>query len=129
MSPVRHLKDGFIENTQSKSHLLTAVHSILKDNIHYFPSYEIVIDELRDYRFFKEDLVHPNELAVKYIWERIQQSWIDTESIEFINDAGQYKRLLEHRVLNKIERSKHEENVGAAKKKLFEKFPKLTTKL
>lgn len=131
VSPVRYIRDGLVENNQSKAILLQSIHELIatNENCFYFPSYEIVIDELRDYRFFKEDLVHPNELAVKYIWERIQQSWIDTESIEFINEAGQYKRLLEHRVLNKIERSKHEENVGAAKKKLFEKFPKLTTKL
>jgi len=127
VSPVRYIRDGLVENNHSKAILLQSVNELIppNENCFYFPSYEIVIDELRDYRFFKEDMVHPNELAVKYIWERIQQSWIDDESIEFISEAGQYKRLLEHRVLNESERGKHEENVGAAKISLLKKYPNL----
>lgn len=127
VSPVRYIRDGLVENNHSKAILLQSVHELIaaNENCFYFPSYEIVIDELRDYRFFKEDMVHPNELAVKYIWERIQQSWIDNESIEFINEAGQYKRLLEHRVLNESERGKHEENVEAAKNNLVKKHPNI----
>jgi lysophospholipase L1-like esterase len=68
VSPVRHLKDGFIENMQSKSHLITAIHSIMKTkNSSYFPSYEIMMDELRDYRFYAEDMIHPNKTAINYI--------------------------------------------------------------
>ena len=127
VSPVRYIRDGLVENNHSKAILLQSVHELIEtnENCFYFPSYEIVIDELRDYRFFKEDMVHPNELAVKYIWERLQQSWIDNESIDFINEAGQYKRLLEHRVLNESERGKHEKNVEAAKISLLKKYPNL----
>lgn len=127
VSPVRYIRDGLVENNHSKAVLLQATHELIaaNENCFYFPSYEIVIDELRDYRFFKEDMVHPNELAIKYIWERIQQYWIDATSIEFINEAGQYKRLLEHRVLNESERGKHEENVKAAQNSLLKKYPNL----
>jgi len=71
VSPVRHLKDGFIENQLSKAHLLSAIHSIVepRKNTFYFPSYEIMMDELRDYRFYKEDMIHPNNIAIDYIWE------------------------------------------------------------
>lgn len=69
LSPVRHLKDGFIENSLSKSHLLSAIHEVLdsKEKIHYFPSYEIMLDDLRDYRFYDEDMLHPNAIAINYI--------------------------------------------------------------
>ena len=81
VSPVRHLKDGFVENQQSKAHLVSAIGKVLSSeagssNKHYFPSYEIMMDELRDYRFYKADMVHPNELAVDYIWERFKRVWI-----------------------------------------------------
>jgi len=83
ISPVRHLKDGFVENNQSKAHLIAALHSVLKPSkkTHYFPSYEIVMDELRDYRFYKEDMVHPNQLAIDYIWKKFQSIWIDPRVI------------------------------------------------
>lgn len=125
VSPVRYIRDGLVENNQSKAILLQSIHELIatNENCFYFPSYEIVIDELRDYRFFKEDMVHPNELAVKYIWERIQQSWIDATSLEFINEAGQYKRLLEHRVLNEYERGKHQGNLKVAKTNLLKNYP------
>jgi len=62
VSPVRHLRDGFVENQQSKAHLLTAVHQVINNqNSYYFPSYEIMMDDLRDYRFYKDDFIHPNE--------------------------------------------------------------------
>src|ERR1700741_453436 len=72
VSPVRYIRDGIVENNLSKSILLQSVHELVKqhDNCFYFPAYEIVNDELRDYRFFKEDLVHPNEMAINYVWEK-----------------------------------------------------------
>jgi lysophospholipase L1-like esterase len=82
VSPVRHLKDGFIANSQSKSHLVAGVHRAIEGNggASYFPSFEIVMDELRDYRFFKEDMLHPNETAVAIIWDRFKQAWIASET-------------------------------------------------
>jgi len=66
VSPIRHIKDGFIENQQSKSHLITAIHEIIKShkNTFYFPSYELIMDELRDYRFYEEDMIHPNKTSI-----------------------------------------------------------------
>lgn len=89
VSPVRHLKDGIVENSQSKSHLITAIHQVSLNNsqsknFNYFPSYEMMMDELRDYRFYKEDMIHPNNIAVSIIWEAFKKTWIssDTESIQ-----------------------------------------------
>ena len=72
VSPIRHLKDGFHENQISKSSLLLAVEKLREDfkHVQYFPSYEIMMDDLRDYRFYKSDMVHPNEMAIDYIWEK-----------------------------------------------------------
>ena len=70
ISPVRHIKDGFVENQRSKAHLITALHSSifhLPTSI-YFPSYEILMDELRDYRFYADDMLHPSQAAIDYIW-------------------------------------------------------------
>lgn len=77
VSPVRHKRDGLHENNVSKGVLHSVVYHLIHsfpDNCFYFPAYELVVDELRDYRFFKEDLVHPNDLAVKYVW----QKWSET---------------------------------------------------
>ncbi|HUH47638.1 MAG TPA: GSCFA domain-containing protein, partial [Arenibacter sp.] len=76
VSPVRHLKDGFVENQRSKAHLLTAVHTLSGEREEYFPAYEIMMDELRDYRFYDTDMIHPNPLAIDYIWEKFKYVWI-----------------------------------------------------
>ena len=80
VSPVRHLKDGFIENNRSKSKLILAVHQIIRNHSNkcfYFPSYEILMDELRDYRFYSSDWIHPNEEAVNYIWDKFADTFFD----------------------------------------------------
>jgi hypothetical protein len=79
VSPVRHIKDGMVENSLSKAHLISAVHSVVRknENTRYFPSYELLLDDLRDYRFFKEDLIHPNAMAVDYIWNKFMESDIN----------------------------------------------------
>ena len=81
VSPVRHLKDGFIENTQSKAHLIAGIHNTINapKNINYFPSYELMMDELRDYRFYAEDMIHPNTTAINYIWEKFTDTWFSAE--------------------------------------------------
>lgn len=80
LSPVRHIKDGFRENQISKSTLHLACEEISKiENCHYFPAYEIVLDDLRDYRFYKEDLVHPNAMAIDYIWDYFQKAYFSDE--------------------------------------------------
>lgn len=102
ISPVRHLKDGFVENNQSKAHLIAALHSVLKPSkkAHYFPSYEIVMDELRDYRFYKEDMVHPNQLAIDYIWEKFQSIWIDPRVNPTLKEVNRIQKGLSHTPFN-----------------------------
>ena len=84
VSPVRHIKDGFIENTQSKAHLLTAIHKIIepRKQMYYFPSYEIMMDELRDYRFYNADMIHPSLVAINYIWEKFKRVWLSEDALE-----------------------------------------------
>ena len=101
VSPVRHLRDGFVENTHSKSHLISAVHQITDDKkICYFPSYEIMMDELRDYRYYDRDMVHPNEIAVDYIWDRFKKVWIDEEADVVMDKVEQIQKALLHKPFN-----------------------------
>ena len=105
ISPVRHIKDGFVENQRSKAHLITAVHSVLSSRaqsreLHYFPSYEIIMDELRDYRFYGTDMVHPNQLAVDYIWEKFKSVWISSKSYAVMDKVDAVQKGLSHRPFN-----------------------------
>ncbi|MFD2099627.1 GSCFA domain-containing protein [Flagellimonas iocasae] len=101
ISPVRHLKDGFVENQQSKAHLIAAVHKVVKGhNVSYFPAYEIMMDELRDYRFYGKDMVHPNELAVDYIWEKLKSVWIDEDCYSIMDEVDGIQKGLLHRPFN-----------------------------
>lgn len=101
VSPLRHLKDGLHENQLSKAALLLAVDQVCKqfDNAHYFPAYEILLDELRDYRFYKEDMVHPTEQAVRYIWEHFTDFAIDPKERPAMKAAAELKLMLQHKPL------------------------------
>jgi len=101
VSPLRHLKDGLHENQLSKAALLLAVNEVCKvfGNAYYFPAYEILMDELRDYRFYKEDMVHPTEQAVRYIWERFIDFAIDPKEKPAMRAAAELKQMLQHRPL------------------------------
>lgn len=102
LSPVRHLKDGFTENQRSKAHLLSAIHEVIepRNAIYYFPSYEIVMDELRDYRFYNEDMIHPNKTAIKYIWEKFKEVWITEDSYNTMQQIETIQRGLNHKPFN-----------------------------
>lgn len=104
ISPVRHIKDGFVENQRSKSHLITALQFLLSENciLHseYFPSYEIMMDELRDYRFYADDLLHPNSTAVNYIWERFSENHISEENHILMQEIDSIQKSLLHRPFN-----------------------------
>ena len=102
ISPVRHLKDGFTENMQSKSHLITAIHSVINaNNCSYFPSYEIMMDELRDYRFYAQDMMHPNKTAINYIWERFMETQISDSSKLTMQEIETIQKGISHRPFNK----------------------------
>lgn len=102
VSPVRHLKDGFVENQQSKSHLITAIHKIIepRKNIYYFPSYEIMMDELRDYRFYAEDMIHPNKTAIDYIWNKFSETWIFGPTHIIMQKVADIQNGLNHKAFN-----------------------------
>jgi hypothetical protein len=99
VSPVRHTKDGIPENQVSKSTLRVAADRVAKqfDNVHYFPAYEILLDELRDYRFYEADMIHPNEQAQDYIWERFVSTYFDNELLSISKRWDSIYRTLGHR--------------------------------
>jgi hypothetical protein len=103
VSPVRHWKDGAHGNQLSKASLLLAGDALQKqfpDYFYYFPSYEIVMDELRDYRFYAEDMIHTSGQATAYIWERFQKVLLSGSAGEIISDLGPLLKMREHRPLN-----------------------------
>lgn len=102
VSPVRHTKDGIVENNISKSKLISNLFDVAMkyDNVEYFPAYELMMDDLRDYRFYKEDLVHPNDMAVEYIWKKFSESFFDSNTHDKIKIAQKIKSALAHRPLN-----------------------------
>jgi hypothetical protein len=103
VSPVRHIKDGFAENTLSKAHLISALHYTISNNpshTNYFPAYEIVMDELRDYRFYAEDLLHPNQTAIDYIWIQFFENYISESEFVLMNEICEVQRALQHRPFN-----------------------------
>lgn len=101
VSPLRHLKDGLHENQLSKAALLLATDKLCQSfpNAHYFPAYEILLDELRDYRFYKEDMVHPTEQAVQYVWDRFVDYAIDPSQKPAMKMASELKVMLHHQPL------------------------------
>jgi len=102
VSPVRHIKDGFIENTRSKSHLLAAIHQVIEPRaqLYYFPSYEIMMDELRDYRFYNSDMLHPNEVAINYIWEKFKTVWLTDDALKVLETVAAIQAKKAHRPFN-----------------------------
>lgn len=121
VSPVRHWKDGAINNQLSKSNLLLAINSLSCENKDclYFPSYEIVMDDLRDYRFYAEDLLHPNQIATDYIWKKFSDSIIFEEDKSIMKDIAQIVKAREHKVRNPHSQ-KHQEFLTSQIKKISE---------
>lgn len=105
VSPVRHIKDGFAENSLSKAHLLAAIHKSLSfraqsRSLYYFPSFEIMMDELRDYRFYAEDMLHPNKTAIEIIWQKFSKVWIASETDVLQKEIASIQNGLLHRPFN-----------------------------
>lgn len=99
VSPVRHIRDGLHENNLSKSILLMAVDDLCSmfNFCHYFPSYEIMNDDLRDYRFYASDLVHPSSVAIDYIWEKFKEQYMDSRGIEILKKGEAIRKRIQHR--------------------------------
>ncbi len=114
VSPVRHIKNGFIENSLSKAHLLSAIHqtichpelvegqqsTIVNQKSFYFPSFEIMMDELRDYRFYIEDMLHPNKTAIEIIWQKFSKVWISSETDSLQKEIASIQNGLNHKPFN-----------------------------
>ena len=154
VSPVRHIKDGFVENTLSKAHLVAAIHSVLNKEfstslelttynqkqtinnnqisithhaspITYFPSYEIMMDELRDYRFYSEDMLHPNQTAIDYIWNQFFENYLSESVFGLMNEICSIQKGLQHRPFN-INSESHQKFLTTLKNKILhiqEKLP------
>lgn len=130
ISPVRHIKDGFVENTQSKSNLFSALQKILNLNskfLNYFPSYEIMMDELRDYRFYGQDMLHPNQMAIDYIWERFSETQISENSKPILVEIDAIQKALSHRPFNTKSESylKFSANLNLKIDNFIKKHPKI----
>lgn len=102
VSPIRYAKYGFHGSQLSKATLLLAADKLTKemDNVVYFPAYEIVNDELRDYRFYREDMLHPTDQAVEYIWQRFGETFFSKQTVKFLEEWHPIKAALAHRPFN-----------------------------
>jgi len=127
VSPVRHIKDGFAENQLSKAHLISALHSSISKlaTSNYFPSYEIMMDDLRDYRFYAPDMLHPNQTAIDYIWKLFAEAYITSESFSTMSVIENIQRSLSHRPFNENgeEHQKFLSNLQDKIKGIEAKFP------
>lgn len=128
VSPVRHIKDGFVENQLSKAHLISGIHQLISDKnkiTSYFPSYEIMMDELRDYRFYAEDMLHPSSVAIDYIWKRFKETNVSEQSFLIMDEVETIQKSLLHRPFNPNSEShrKFENNLKEKISKLVLRYP------
>ncbi|WP_333810217.1 GSCFA domain-containing protein [Flavobacterium sp.] len=131
VSPVRHIKDGFVENTLSKAHLVAAIHKTITHHpspITYFPAYEIMMDELRDYRFYAEDMLHPNQTAIDYIWIQFFENYISESVFGLMNEICSIQKGLQHRPFNPNTEShlKFLEHLNLKIEQIKEKLPQIS---
>jgi hypothetical protein len=126
ISPVRHIKDGFVENNVSKSLLITAVYRICEQQTDatYFPSYEIMMDELRDYRFYADDMLHPNRVAVNYIWGKFKDNFINDNLTQYLDEIENIQKSLHHKPFDENS-AQHKDFLA----RLYAKIEKITETL
>jgi hypothetical protein len=125
VSPVRHIKDGFVENQRSKAHLITAIHNLAQP---YFPGYEIMMDELRDYRFYAEDMLHPSPTAIDYIWSRFFENYISERCFSTMEEVYTIQKAIAHKPFNphSVAHQKFVANLQAKISTLQQEFPHFT---
>jgi hypothetical protein len=102
LSPIRHIRDGLIENQRSKAILLLAINQLMQEliDLYYFPSYEIALDELRDYRFYNADMIHLSDIALEYIWEQFGNTFFSTNTKQLNKQFKKLQKALAHRPFN-----------------------------
>lgn len=132
VSPVRHVKDGLVENNRSKARLFELIQRLENQNlISYFPSYELIIDELRDYRFFKSDLVHPTSEAIDYVWQRFQETYFSEKTMQIYSEWKSISMAKNHRSL--FDKSQayldFQQKQSQRKMDFFERNPDLKSRL
>lgn len=129
ISPVRHLKDGMVENQVSKANLISAVYQLVQENneVKYFPSYELVMDDLRDYRFFANDLLHPNDLAIQYIWDKLMQSYCSEVTMNLMKEIDVIQKSLSHKPFNPntLSHQKFVQNLDLKIQKIKNQIPQI----
>lgn len=113
ISPVRYIRDGLAENNVSKAQLFTTINHLVytHEQVHYFPAYELVTDVLRDYRFFKEDMVHPNDLAIQYVWEKFKACYFGSREQGLHRQIEDYTRLSGHIVMDASSAGRHQQQL------------------
>lgn len=122
ISPVRHWRDGLIENNKSKSRLIYCVHDWIEKykNVSYFPAYELILDDLRDYRFYERDLCHPNQMGIDYVIDYFQQMYYDEPTKLYVKEIEAYLKFKQHKP--QFEQEKHYKKLEALKFELERKF-------
>ncbi len=126
LSPVRHTRDGMVENTRSKSRLHEAIQQLCETHLsYYFPAYEILMDELRDYRFYAADMIHPSSVAVDFVWARFRESVLSTTITQQMEAVEKFRKLQEHRPKHQ---AVHEENLDKMALLLHTQYPNLLLK-
>ena len=127
VSPVRHTRYGIVENSRSKAHLTSAVHAVVDttERAYYVPAFELLQDDLRDYRFYDKDLVHPSEMAVEYIWDWFMTSWISENVQPVMQSVDRIQKSLLHKPLSpdSPEYLKFVEDLNARKDALLQLYP------
>jgi GSCFA family len=130
VSPVRHIKDGFVENSVSKAHLISAIHATHNSQLtthNYFPSYEIMMDELRDYRFYAYDMLHPSQSAIDYIWIRFFENYVSEKEFATMQQVCDIQKALHHKPFNENAKS-HQQFLSKLEDKIAQieqKFPQI----
>ncbi|MDP2174655.1 MAG: GSCFA domain-containing protein [Bacteroidota bacterium] len=128
VSPVKHLKDGIVENQLSKSTLLLAIHQLksTNPNVSYFPAYELVTDDLRDYRFYENDGAHPNQLAIDYVFEKFKSTYFSEETRVYFDEQLNFQKLKNHKPIQEQGNAYEAwiKQVKEVKEKLNDKYSK-----
>ncbi|NJN35648.1 MAG: GSCFA domain-containing protein [Saprospiraceae bacterium] len=130
VSPIRHLRDGLVENNRSKAALLLAADALSEhfERVHYFPAYELVMDDLRDYRFFEPDMMHPSQQAIDYVWQYFAHTFFSKNTRDLVQEIEKINTMRAHRPM-KMDTPQYHQFANSLKAKaevLTARFPFLS---